>query len=100
MMASSGTDLVKIPTIDKAYLRAKYEGMSTPKIALYGTAPPFFGGLDISIDIAYSTVFYIYQPNIYIYMGFPYDREKLYSLFHQAYGFPTKLYSLPMNNHK
>lgn len=72
MMASSGTDLVKIPTIDKAYLRAKYEGMSTPKIALYGTAPPFFGGLDISIDIAYSTVFYIYQPNIYIYIwGFP-----------------------------
>ena len=40
-MATSGTDLLEVPTIYKAYFLGLCKGIYTPNMALYGTVPPF-----------------------------------------------------------
>jgi len=37
----SGTDLLEVPTIYKAYIRPKFQGISPQNMALDGTVPPF-----------------------------------------------------------
>ena len=40
-MAISGTDLLEVPTIYKAYVSGLCKGISPQNMALYGTVPPF-----------------------------------------------------------
>ena len=40
-LAISGTDLLEVPTIYKAYLSWLCKGISPQNTALYGTVPPF-----------------------------------------------------------
>ena len=40
-MAISGTDLLEVPTIYKAYFSGLCKGISLKHMALYGTVPPF-----------------------------------------------------------
>ena len=40
-LAISGTDLLEVPTIYKAYLSGLCKGISPQNTALYGTVPPF-----------------------------------------------------------
>ena len=40
-MAISGTDLLEVPTIYKAYFSGLCKGIPPENMALYGTVPPF-----------------------------------------------------------
>ena len=46
---ATDTDLLEVPTIDKAYLGSKFQGICPQNLALYGVVPPFKGPA-ISID--------------------------------------------------